>query len=59
MLSSIKNGASEHRFSPKGGATGDRARRLQAGARINELTDEYGVPEADLLDVLRAHIEAA
>ncbi|MBV9143664.1 MAG: DUF433 domain-containing protein [Pseudonocardiales bacterium] len=32
---------------------------FKRGARINELTDEYGVPEADLLDVLRVHTDAA
>jgi uncharacterized protein (DUF433 family) len=32
---------------------------FKRGAGIDELIDEYGVPEADLLDVLRAHIEAA
>lgn len=32
---------------------------FKRGAGINELTDEYGVPEADLLDVLRVHTDAA
>lgn len=32
---------------------------FKAGAGIERLTAEYGVPEDDLLDVLRAHTEAA
>lgn len=32
---------------------------FKRGASIDELTDEYGVPQADLLDVLRAHTDAA
>jgi hypothetical protein len=32
---------------------------FKRGAGINELTDEYGVPEADLLDVMRVHTDAA
>lgn len=32
---------------------------FKAGAGIERLTTEYGVPEDDLLDVLRAHTEAA
>lgn len=32
---------------------------FKRGAGIDELTNEYGVPEADLLDVLRVHTEAA
>ncbi|MGH3921451.1 MAG: DUF433 domain-containing protein [Pseudonocardiaceae bacterium] len=32
---------------------------FKRGAGIDELTNEYGVPEADLLNVLRVHTEAA
>ncbi|MGH3972598.1 MAG: hypothetical protein ACRDS9_04645 [Pseudonocardiaceae bacterium] len=32
---------------------------FKRGAGITDLTDEYGVPEADILDVLRVHTEAA
>jgi uncharacterized protein (DUF433 family) len=32
---------------------------FKSGTDITELTEEYGVPRADLLDVLRVHTEAA
>jgi uncharacterized protein (DUF433 family) len=32
---------------------------FKRGAGIDELTNEYGVSEADLLNVLRVHTEAA
>jgi uncharacterized protein (DUF433 family) len=32
---------------------------FKSGADITELTEEYGLPRADLLDVLRVHTEAA
>jgi uncharacterized protein (DUF433 family) len=32
---------------------------FKAGADLDELTDEFGVPREDLLSVLRVHTEAA